>query len=67
MKYVIVSPRVGTPGEPYEPEVMVNLAALVDGGFIKPTDGATEETSEEPAPAPTKSAKNKSSKAPTEE
>ena len=67
MKYIIVSPRVGTPGEPYEPEVMINLGSLLAGGFIKPADDATEETTEETAPAPTKSAKNKSSKAPTEE
>lgn len=67
MKYIIVSPRVGTPGEPFEPEIVVNLHALLEGGFIKRADDATEETTEEPSPAPTKSAKNKSSKAPTEE
>lgn len=66
MKYIIVSPRVGTPGEPYEPEVLVNLPALLEHGFIRrATD--PEETPEEPAQTPAKSAKNKSSKAPTQE
>ena len=32
--YVVVSPRVGTPGEPYEPTEGVNIDALIDGGFI---------------------------------
>ena len=66
MKYIIVSPRIGTPGDVFEPEIVVNLHALLEGGFIKRADG-DEETTEEPTPAPTKSAKNKSSKAPTEE
>lgn len=66
MKYVIVSPRVGTPGEIYNPDVVVNLGALLAGGFIKPAD-EVQETSEESAPTPVKSAKNKSSKAPVEE
>lgn len=66
MKYIIVSHRLGTPGELFNPEPFVNLHALLEGGFIKRADDA-DETSEEPAPAVTKSAKNKSSKAPTEE
>ena len=35
MKYEIVSPRIGTPGDTYEPTDGVNVAALLDGGFIK--------------------------------
>lgn len=69
MKYVVVSPRVGTPGEIYNPDVVVNIAALLAGGFIaKILDTAEpEETVEEPAPTPVKSAKNNSKKASTEE
>lgn len=68
MKYVIVSPRIGTPGEIYNPEVVVNLGALLAGGFIKALDIAdAEETAEEPAPTPVKSAKTNSKKASTEE
>ena len=47
-KYIVVSPRVGTPGEPYEPEVWVNLQHLLDNGFIRRADEPTNE----PAPAP---------------
>lgn len=36
MRYVIVSPRVGEPGAPYEPADGVNVEALVEGGFIAP-------------------------------
>jgi hypothetical protein len=32
--YVIVSPRLGTPGDKYEPAEGVNVQALIDGGFI---------------------------------
>jgi hypothetical protein len=32
--YVIVSPRLGTPGDKYEPADGVNVQALIDGGFI---------------------------------
>ena len=35
MKYEIVSPRIGTPGDTYQPTDGVNVAALLDGGFIK--------------------------------
>ena len=34
MKYEIVSPRIGTPGDKYEPVEGVNVDALVAGGFI---------------------------------
>ena len=32
--YVIVSPRIGTPGDPYEPKDGVNIDALIAGGLI---------------------------------
>ena len=35
MKYTILSPRVGMPGEPYIPVGGVNIDALVAGGFIE--------------------------------
>ena len=34
MKYKIVSPRVGTPGDKFEPEAGVNVEALLLHGFI---------------------------------
>lgn len=69
MKYVIVSPRLGTPGDVYNPETVINLGALISGGFIKALDAAVpaEETAEESAPAPVKSAKTNSKKHATEE
>ena len=35
MKYTIISPRLGTPGDTYEPVDDVNVEALVAGGFIQ--------------------------------
>ena len=35
MKYTVISPRVGTPGDTYEPLNGVNVEALVAGGFIE--------------------------------
>lgn len=69
MKYVIVSPRLGKPGDVYNPETVINLGALIAGGFIKALDKAdsAEETAEESAPAPVKSAKTNSKKSATEE
>ena len=32
--YVIVSPRIGTPGDKYEPADGVNVDALIEGGLI---------------------------------
>lgn len=58
MKYRIVSPRLGTPGDPYEPEVWVNLQHLLVAGFIEPAD--------DPAPADPKPAKTRTRK-PTSE
>ncbi len=34
MKYEIVSPRIGTPGDEYVPVEGVNIDALLAGGFI---------------------------------
>ena len=34
MKYEIVSPRIGCPGDEYVPVEGVNIDALVAGGFI---------------------------------
>ena len=58
MKYRIVSRRLGTPGDPYEPEVWVNIGHLLAGGFIEPAD--------DPAPADLKPAKTKSKTQPKE-
>ncbi len=56
MKYRIVSPRIGTPGQLWEPEVFVNVHALLDGGFI---ERVTDETPDEPKPKKAKVAKDK--------
>ena len=58
MKYRIVSRRLGTPGDPYEPEVWVNLQHLLVAGFIEPAD--------DPAPEDPKPAKTKTSRQPKE-
>ena len=55
MKYRVVSPLVGTPGEIYNPTVIVNFHALVIGGFIVPDEP-------EPTPADEKPAKTKPKK-----
>ena len=34
MKYEIVSPRIGSPGDEYEPSEGVNIDALIEGGFV---------------------------------
>lgn len=34
MTYVVVSPRVGTPGEPYKPPTEADAQRLLAGGFI---------------------------------
>lgn len=56
MKYRIVSPRIGTPGNLWEPEVFVNVHALLDGGFI---ERVTDETPDAPKPKRTKVSKDK--------
>ena len=56
MQYRIVSPRVGTPGEIYNPETWVNIGVLIDGGFIEPINAPEPE---KPAKkAPTKKVEN---------
>lgn len=50
--YTIISSRVGTPGDTFEPSDETNIDALIEGGFIKsdktPTKSAkTVETSPE--------------------
>jgi hypothetical protein len=51
MKYVVVSHRVGTPGEEYKPKPGTDLAALLNGGFIstvKETKSTTVKTKKKP-------------------
>jgi hypothetical protein len=58
MTWRIVSPRLGTPGDAFEPRPGVNIFALLEGGFIEPwPDNAP--TDEEPA-------KNRPNKKPKE-
>ena len=33
--FTIISPRIGTPGDKFEPSEGTNIDALVEGGFIK--------------------------------
>jgi len=46
IEYVIVSERVGKPGAPFDPPEGVNVAALLEHGFItvKKTDKKAEPT-----------------------
>ena len=50
MTYQIVSPRIGTPGDKFEPEAGVNVEALLLHGFIvedtAPTESAKTITNE---------------------
>jgi len=52
MAYRIISPRIGTPGDLWEPEVWVNVHALVKGGFIESISDAEtfDETVDTPKP-----------------
>lgn len=34
MNYIIISNRIGKPGERFEPKPGTNVQALLDGGFI---------------------------------
>jgi hypothetical protein len=48
--YTIISPRLGTPGDKFEPSEGTNIEALIEGGFIKSDktlskSAKTEETS----------------------
>jgi len=42
MAYVIISPRLGTVGDAYQPADGVNIEALIEGGFIKSTSKSTK-------------------------
>jgi hypothetical protein len=57
--YIVVSPRVGVPGEPYEPAMYVNLHALLEAGFIRRASDAAP-------PEPTKVKKKRPDTEPTE-
>ena len=37
--YLIVNPRIGTPGDPFEPAEGINIDALLKAGFIVAADG----------------------------
>jgi hypothetical protein len=45
MAYKIISPRVGTPGDEFDAEAAeangINIAALVEGGFIEQSTNET--------------------------
>lgn len=32
--YIIVSPRIGTPGDVYEPQEGINVDALIEAGLV---------------------------------
>lgn len=34
MKLIIVSPRIGTPGEPFDPAPGTNVDALIENGLV---------------------------------
>lgn len=57
MKYRIISPRVGTPGDLWEPPVQINVGILLKHGFIEAVDNV--ETPDEPKPKRTKVSKDK--------
>ena len=57
MKYRIISPRIGTPGELWEPPVQINVGVLLKHGFIEAVDNA--ETADAPKPKRTKVSKDK--------
>ena len=52
MKWVVVSPRVGTPGTEYDIEGawanQINVAGLIAGGFIKQIDESTKTETKSP-------------------
>ena len=45
MRYVVVSPRVGVPGQPYDIDAAqargINVAGLIAGGFIARVEQST--------------------------
>lgn len=48
MNWIVVSPKIGTPGSKYEPAEGVNVEALVAGGFIKAAPKASKPDKLEP-------------------
>lgn len=46
--YIIVSERLGTPGEPFTPEEGTNVEALISGGFIKTAAAKSAKTNNNP-------------------
>lgn len=54
MQYRIISPRVGTPGDIYQPEVWVNIGVLIEAGFIEPIDKEPTQDIDKPAKKTTK-------------
>lgn len=61
MKYRIISPRIGTPGELYEPPVYVNIGVFLREGWIEQIDTGAEAAQNEPTETP-KPAKTKQKK-----
>lgn len=57
MKYRIVSPRVGTPGEIWEPPVFVNVGILLANGFIELAEN--DQTPDKAKPTRSKVSKDK--------
>lgn len=42
MPYKIINPRLGTPGDEYAAADGINIAALVEGGFIEQSTNETQ-------------------------
>ena len=57
MKYRIISPRVGTPGEIWEPPVQINIGILLANGFIEHVEPG--ESTDKPKPTRSKVSKDK--------
>jgi hypothetical protein len=50
--YKIISPKVGTPGDVFEPADGINIQALIDGGFIQDTHIDTSKPAKNKTKAP---------------
>ncbi len=48
MKYVVVLPQVGIPGEEWVAQPGISIEALIVGGFIRPVDEGNDATPDEP-------------------
>ncbi len=60
MTYRIISPRVGTPGELWQPPDGINVSMLLAHGFIEAVDDAqTDKTPDAPKPKKAKVARDK--------